>query len=124
MVFASFYPEDPEEFEVLKVALGKLKLQDPALVYEPEMKEALGRGFRCGFLGTLHVEIISERLEREFNLGLVISTPSVIYRVFDKKGKELVVYSASDWPDPSSIGKPEEYDFANRAERTRLNLRK
>src|SRR3989344_1136079 len=103
MVFASFYPEDPEEFNVLKVALGKLKLQDPALVYEAEMKEALGRGFRCGFLGTLHVEIISERLEREFNLGLVISTPSVIYRIFDKKNQERVIYSASDWPDPFSI---------------------
>src|SRR3989344_1715836 len=78
MVFASFYPENPDDFELLKVALSKLKLQDPALVYEAEMKEALGRGFRCGFLGTLHVEIISERLEREFGLGLVISTPSVI----------------------------------------------
>ncbi len=108
MVFASFYPEDPEEFEVLKVALGKLKLQDPALVYEAEMKEALGRGFRCGFLGTLHVEIISERLEREFNLGLVISTPSVIYKIFDKRGEESVIYSASDWPDPSAIERMEE----------------
>ncbi len=108
MVFASFYPEDPEEFDVLKVALGKLKLQDPALVYEPEMKEALGRGFRCGFLGTLHVEIISERLEREFGLTLVISTPSVIYKIFDKKGIEKIVYSASDWPDPSGIEKMEE----------------
>ena len=114
MVFASFYPEDPEEFEVLKVALGKLKLQDPALVYEAEMKEALGRGFRCGFLGTLHVEIISERLEREFNLGLVISTPSVIYKVYDKKSfgtaqdKGRLIYSASDWPDPSAIEKMEE----------------
>jgi len=108
MVFASFYPEDPDEFDVLKVALSKLKLSDPALVYEPEMKEALGRGFRCGFLGTLHVEIISERLEREFGLGLVISTPCVIYKVFDKKGKENLVYSASDWPDQSSIEKTEE----------------
>ena len=103
MVFASFYPENPEDFDVLKVALGKLKLQDPALVYEPEMKEALGRGFRCGFLGTLHVEIISERLEREFNLGLVISTPSVIYKITDKRGQEKTIYSASDWPDPSTI---------------------
>ncbi len=108
MVFASFYPEDPEDFDLLKVALSKLKLQDPALVYDAEMKEALGRGFRCGFLGTLHVEIISERLEREFGLGLVISTPSVIYKVFDKKNKEILVYSASDWPDPSSIERSEE----------------
>ncbi|MSU54356.1 MAG: elongation factor 4 [Candidatus Staskawiczbacteria bacterium] len=108
MVFASFYPEDPEEFDVLKVALSKLKLQDPALVYEPEMKEALGRGFRCGFLGTLHVEIISERLEREFNLGLVISTPSVIYKVVNRKAQEELVYSASDWPDQTNIESMEE----------------
>ncbi len=108
MVFASFYPENPDDFDVLKVALSKLKLSDPALIFEPEMKEALGRGFRCGFLGTLHVEIISERLEREFNLGLVISTPSVIYKIFDRKGKESFIYSASDWPDPSSIEKTEE----------------
>ncbi|OGZ64799.1 MAG: elongation factor 4 [Candidatus Staskawiczbacteria bacterium RIFCSPLOWO2_01_FULL_40_39] len=108
MVFASFYPENPEDFELLKVALSKLKLQDPALVYEAEMKEALGRGFRCGFLGTLHVEIISERLEREFNLRLVISTPSVIYKIFDKRGRDSLIYSASDWPDPSTIEKMEE----------------
>lgn len=108
MVFASFYPENPEDFDLLKVALSKLKLQDPALVYEAEMKEALGRGFRCGFLGTLHVEIISERLEREFGLGLVISTPCVIYKIYDRKGQEELVYSATDWPDPSSIEKTEE----------------
>ena len=108
MVFASFYPEDPTEFDVLKVALSKLKLQDPALVYEPEMKEALGRGFRCGFLGTLHVEIISERLEREFNLGLVISTPSVIYKVVNKKNHDDLVFSASDWPDQTNIESMEE----------------
>jgi len=82
MVFASLYPENPDDFDVLKVALSKLKLSDPALVFEQEMKEALGRGFNCGFLGTLHIEIISERLEREFGLTLVISTPSVVYRVF------------------------------------------
>lgn len=108
MVFASFYPENPDDFDLLKTALSKLKLSDPALVYEPEMKEALGRGFRCGFLGTLHVEIVSERLEREFGLGLVISTPSVVYKIFDKKGQEKFVYSASDWPDPSTIEKMEE----------------
>jgi len=108
MVFASFYPENSDDFDILKVALSKLKLSDPALVFEPEMKEALGRGFRCGFLGTLHVEIISERLEREFGLSLVISTPSVIYKIHDKKGKEELIYSASDWPDQSTIDKTEE----------------
>ncbi|MGH7240568.1 MAG: elongation factor 4, partial [Candidatus Saccharimonadales bacterium] len=107
-VFASFYPEDPDDFDLLKVALGKLKLSDPALVFEPETKEALGRGFRCGFLGTLHVEIVSERLEREFGLGLVISTPSVIYKIFNNQGKEEIIYSASDWPDPTFIAESTE----------------
>jgi GTP-binding protein LepA len=108
MVFASLYPENPDDFDVLKVALGKLKLNDPALVFEQEMKEALGRGFNCGFLGTLHIEIISERLHREFGLNLVISTPSVVYKVFDQKGKEITIYSASDWPDQSAIKSSEE----------------
>ena len=108
MVFASLYPENPDDFDVLKVALGKLKLNDPALVFEQEMKEALGRGFNCGFLGTLHIEIISERLQREFGLNLVISTPSVVYKVFDSKGKETFIHSAADWPDPSKIKNTEE----------------
>ncbi|MHB8668876.1 MAG: elongation factor 4 family protein, partial [Burkholderiales bacterium] len=108
MVFASFYPENPDDFDVLKVALGKLKLSDPALVFEPETKDALGRGFRCGFLGTLHVEIVSERLEREFGLRLVISTPSVVYKIFNRSGKEQTIYSASEWPDPSFIADSQE----------------
>ena len=109
MVFASLYPESPDDFDLLKVALSKLKLSDPALVYEQEMKEALGRGFNCGFLGTLHIEIISERLQREFGLELVISIPSVVYKIFDLKGKETMIYSASDWPEnPSSIKHTEE----------------
>jgi GTP-binding protein LepA len=108
MVFASLYPENPDDFDLLKVALSKLKLNDPALVFEPEMKEALGRGFNCGFLGTLHIEIISERLQREFGINLVISTPSVVYRVFDHKDKEVLIYSASDWPEQSKIKKTEE----------------
>jgi len=93
MVFASLYPEDSDDFDLLKDALMKLKLNDPSLVFEPETKEALGRGFRCGFLGTLHAEIISERLLREFNLDLVISSPSVVYKADGK-----FIYSASDWP--------------------------
>lgn len=108
MVFASLYPENPDDFDVLKVALSKLKLNDPSLVFEPEMKEALGRGFNCGFLGTLHIEIISERLQREFGLNLVISTPSVVYKIYDKKNKEILIYSASDWPDQSSIQSTQE----------------
>ena len=108
MVFASLYPENPDDFDLLKVALSKLKLNDPALVFEPEMKEALGRGFNCGFLGTLHIEIISERLQREFGLSLVISTPSVVYKIFDHKNKEIFIHSASDWPDQSKIKNAEE----------------
>ncbi len=109
MVFASLYPENPDDFDALKVALSKLKLSDPALVFEQEMKEALGRGFNCGFLGTLHIEIISERLQREFGLTLVISTPSVVYKIFDQKNKETLVHSASDWPEnPSNIKNTEE----------------
>jgi GTP-binding protein LepA len=108
MVFASLYPENPEDFDLLKVALSKLKLSDPALVFEPEMKEALGRGFNCGFLGTLHIEIISERLQREFGLNLVISTPSVVYKVYDANDNETLIYSASDWPDQSKIKRTEE----------------
>ena len=108
MVFASLYPENPDDFDLLKVALSKLKLSDPALVFEQERKEALGRGFNCGFLGTLHIEIISERLQREFRLNLVISTPSVVYKTISQQDKEIFIYSASDWPDQSSIKKTEE----------------
>jgi GTP-binding protein LepA len=103
MVYASLYPEDSDDFDVLKDALSKLKLSDPALVYESESKEALGRGFRCGFLGTLHAEIISERLHREFNLDLIISTPSVVYKITEVGGKEKYIYSATDWPDQTRI---------------------
>ena len=97
MVFASLYPANPDDFDILKDALSKLSLNDPSLVFEPETKESLGRGFRCGFLGTLHAEIISERLHREFDLELVISSPSVVYKVDDK-----FIYSASDWPENSN----------------------
>jgi GTP-binding protein LepA len=103
MVFASLYPQDSNDFDLLKDALSKLKLSDPSLIFEPETKEALGRGFRCGFLGTLHAEIISERLHREFNLELIISTPSVVYKVTEAGGKEKFIYSATDWPEPNYI---------------------
>jgi len=94
MVFASLYPENSDDFDLLKDSLSKLKLNDPALIFEPETKEALGRGFRCGFLGTLHAEIIAERVRREFGLNLIISSPSVLYKADDK-----LIYSVSDWPD-------------------------
>ncbi|MEK9194494.1 MAG: GTP-binding protein, partial [Patescibacteria group bacterium] len=94
MVFASFFPEKNEDYDILKDALGKLKLTDASLVYEPESSAGLGRGFRLGFLGMLHVEIISERLKREFGLSLIISSPSVEYAVKMQNGEELKIRSA------------------------------
>ena len=104
MVFASFFPENSEDYDTLKDALGKLKLTDASLLYEPESSVGLGRGFRLGFLGMLHVEIISERLRREFGLQLIISSPSVEYEI-KSKGKEekLKIRSAAQLPDPSGI---------------------
>ena len=99
VVFVSFFPQDPNDFDELKDAIWKLKLNDPALEYEPEAHEALGRGFRCGFLGVLHSEIISERLQREYQVPLVISRPSVEFQVVNTKGKELSVKTAADWPE-------------------------
>ena len=103
MIFASVYPESPDDFDALKAALGKLKLSDPSFVFEPEMKEFLGRGYRCGFLGTLHAEIVCERLFREFDLALIISSPSVVYKISDNRGDERIIYTTGDWPDPSVI---------------------
>ena len=108
MVFASIYPENPDDFDLLKTALAKLKLNDASLSFEPEMREFLGRGFRCGFLGTLHAEITSERLSREFSLSLIISTPSVVYRVINQKNQEISIYSPSDWPPQDEIKKIKE----------------
>ena len=105
VVFVSFYPEDTDNFVTLRESLEKIKLSDPALTFEPEFKEVLGRGFRCGFLGSLHAEIISERLHREFDLDLVITSPSVVYKTINDKGEETVVMSPADWPDPSFIKK-------------------
>ncbi len=99
VVWASVYPEDADDFELLKQALGRLRLSDSAFSYEEESSGSLGRGFRCGFLGLLHLEIITERLKREFNLNLVIATPSITYEVKLKDGKHLTVYSPSLFPD-------------------------
>ncbi len=103
MVFASFFPVEGEAYDLLKDALSKLKLTDASLIYEPESSAGLGRGFRVGFLGMLHVEIISERLHREFNLNLIISTPSVEYGVQLKNGEEIRIRSAAMLPDPSRV---------------------
>ncbi len=103
MVFASFFPENADDYDDLRDGLGKLKLTDASLIYEPESSSGLGRGFRLGFLGMLHVEIISERLKREFGLNLIISTPSVEYSVKLKSNEEVKIRSAAFLPDPSRI---------------------
>jgi GTP-binding protein LepA len=111
VVFASFYPENTDQndqYDDLRDALGKLKLTDASLIYEPESSPGLGRGFRLGFLGMLHIEIISERLRREFKLSLIISTPSVEYHIVTKHGKTLIIRSAAALPDAGIIEKIEE----------------
>lgn len=103
VVFVSFYPQNPQDFDVLKDAISKLKLNDPSFEYEPESHEALGRGFRCGFLGVLHSEIILERLQREYGVLLIISRPSVEFKVTDPKGKEVSIKTAAEWPQNQNI---------------------
>ncbi len=108
MVYCGMYPLDGSEYEALKDALEKLKLNDAALEYEPETSIALGFGFRCGFLGLLHLEIIIERLEREFDLGLITTAPSVIYKVHKTDGEMLELYNPADLPKPQEISFIEE----------------
>jgi GTP-binding protein LepA len=108
MVFASFYPavlekQEAQDYNLLRDALSKLKLSDAALVFEPESSDALGRGFKCGFLGMLHLEIVSERLRREYNLELIVTTPSVVYQVRKKNKEEIIIYSPQQLPDPSVV---------------------
>ena len=108
MVYCGLYPIDGSEYENLKVALEKLKLNDAALEYEAETSAALGFGFRCGFLGLLHLEIIEERLDREFDLGLITTAPSVIYKVHKTDGQVLEIYNPTDLPVPQEIAYIEE----------------
>jgi GTP-binding protein LepA len=105
MVFCGIFPVDSEEYEILKEALEKLALNDSSFTYEPEVSQALGFGFRCGFLGLLHMDIIQTRLEREFNLSLISTAPSCSYEVITANGKKLVVDNPAKLPDPSLIEK-------------------
>ncbi|AYL95981.1 translation elongation factor 4 [Mucilaginibacter celer] len=108
MVFAGIYPVDTEDYEELRESMAKLQLNDASLVFEPESSAALGFGFRCGFLGMLHMEIIQERLEREFNMTVITTVPNVSYLAHTTKGDELIVNNPSDLPDPSKIDYVEE----------------
>jgi GTP-binding protein LepA len=104
MVFSGLYPLDGSDYPALREALDKLRLNDAALVYEPESSAALGFGFRVGFLGLLHLEIVRERLEREHGLDLISTAPNVVYRVVMETGESLVVTNPSDWPTKGKIG--------------------
>lgn len=108
MVFAGVYPIDPEDFEDLRSSLEKLQLNDASLTFEPESSAALGFGFRCGFLGLLHMEIVQERLDREFDMNVITTVPNVSYKVHTKKGEMLEVHNPSGLPDVMAIDSIEE----------------
>ena len=108
MVYAGIFCKEGSEFGRLREAVEKIKLNDAALAYEPESSQVLGSGFRCGFLGLLHLEIFQERLKREFDLDLVVTTPSVAYKVYYKNGDVKMIYSPAEYPDPTYIDKVEE----------------
>jgi GTP-binding protein LepA len=108
MVFAGIYPVETEDYEELRESMAKLQLNDASLVFEPESSAALGFGFRCGFLGMLHMEIIQERLEREFDMTVITTVPNVSYLAYTTKGEEITVNNPSDLPDPSKIDYVEE----------------
>ena len=108
MVFAGIYPTDADDYEVLRDSLEKLRLNDAALSFEPEASAALGFGFRCGFLGLLHMEIVQERLDREFDMDVITTVPNVSYKVYTTKGEVQDVYNPSGLPEPNYINKIEE----------------
>ncbi|MGZ4053786.1 MAG: translation elongation factor 4 [Bacteroidia bacterium] len=108
MVFAGIYPVDTEDFEELRYSMEKLQLNDASLTWEPESSAALGFGFRCGFLGMLHMEIVQERLEREFNMTVITTVPNVSYHAYSTKNELLIVNNPSDLPDPSKLDRVEE----------------
>jgi GTP-binding protein LepA len=108
VVFCGFFPLDSSEFETLRDSLGRLRLNDASFDFEMESSAALGFGFRCGFLGLLHLEIICERIEREFNIELITTAPSVVYKLYMNSGEEIEMHNPADMPDPTQIDRIEE----------------
>jgi GTP-binding protein LepA len=108
MVFAGVYPIDSEDYEELRASMEKLQLNDASLTYEPESSAALGFGFRCGFLGLLHMEIIQERLDREFDMNVITTVPNVSYKVHTTKGETIDVYNPSGLPAATLIDQIDE----------------
>jgi GTP-binding protein LepA len=108
VVFCGLFPVDAAQFEDLRAAMGRLRLNDASFTYEMETSAALGFGFRCGFLGLLHLEIIQERLQREFNLNLIATAPSVIYKIKLTSGKQIEIHNPFDMPDPVQIAEMDE----------------
>src|SRR5690606_11517763 len=109
MVFAGIYPVDTEDYEELRESMHRLQLNDASLVFEPESSAALGFGFRCGFLGMLHMEIIQERLEREFDMTVITTVPNVSYKAYlAKTNEEVIVHNPSDLPEPHHLDHIEE----------------
>ncbi len=108
VVFSSIYPMDTNDYDELKIAMEKLKLNDASLIYDKDNSVALGFGFRCGFLGLLHLEVVQERLEREFDQSIIMTAPSVRYKIFLKNGQEIFVDNPSEYPDPGRIERTEE----------------
>jgi len=114
MVYAGIYPVDADDYEELRDSLDKLKLNDASLSFEPESSAALGFGFRCGFLGLLHMEIVQERLDREFDMDVITTVPNVSYKVYTTKGEVIEVHNPSGLPEPTAIDHIEEpYIHAN-----------
>jgi translation elongation factor EF-4 len=123
VVFCGLFPVDAADFEDLRAAMGKLRLNDASFTYEMETSAALGFGFRCGFLGLLHLEIIQERLEREFDLDLIATAPSVVYKIYMTDGDEIELHNPADMPDVTDRGNRGAVDQGHDPDARRISRR-